>query len=530
MNILLVAAGLGTRLYHETANLPKCMVQLGMHPALHYIIENLPTNATRKIVVVGYKGQAITSYLDLNTGADWIYVHQQSPVGPCNAVYLGLKAADLTQPTLILWSDIIIAKEDLKAITATEDNLFLVSTSDFDRTVPIPRYSVQTEGTKIISCQARQTLENGLIGGWWIQDTTDLFNIAAKYNAQRESEFTPILADYVQRHECHIYPVRDYYDFGTLDALEATREYFRTKFHTRVYNKLTVEDGMVIKQGPRVVEEFNWYRHVPDAKFVPEVKLKQGDLYLEEIPAAQTVYQYLLKEKDIRQVIFLLERITAVVKTKLHLPTGNDIPEADISQMYLEKPRASIYGVERFLPHDILYEDFRINSKEMRPALFLLVDVYEQLSQKLLPNPQVFIHGDLTLSNILLSESHHFYFIDPRGYFGSTPLYGDRLYDIAKLYYSLVGNFDSWNTGKYRLYIDNKDIFYYIENTGYSFLGQWLLNQFAVDKLLIDFIHATIWLSLCAHSLNDIQALTVAYVKGTEILNQVWEELHATVS
>lgn len=50
------------------------------------------------------------------------------------------------------------------------------------------------------------------------------------------------------------------------------------------------------------------------------------------------------------------------------------------------------------------------------------------------------IHGDCQFNNILLSSNREdLIFIDPRGYFGKSELYGLEEYDTAKLYFALTG-------------------------------------------------------------------------------------------
>ena len=68
------------------------------------------------------------------------------------------------------------------------------------------------------------------------------------------------------------------------------------------------------------------------------------------------------------------------------------------------------------------------------------------------------IHGDNTFSNTIADENSKIWFIDPRGVFGSTPIYGDRRYDYAKLYYSAYGNYDSINSKDYRIKLDKRNV------------------------------------------------------------------------
>lgn len=50
------------------------------------------------------------------------------------------------------------------------------------------------------------------------------------------------------------------------------------------------------------------------------------------------------------------------------------------------------------------------------------------------------IHGDMVMSNILMNKPEKIKFVDMRGKLGNkTTIYGDWLYDWAKLYQSLIG-------------------------------------------------------------------------------------------
>jgi len=63
-------------------------------------------------------------------------------------------------------------------------------------------------------------------------------------------------------------------------------------------------------------------------------------------------------------------------------------------------------------------------------------------------------HGDFCFSNILFdSKVECIKCIDPRGLLpdGTMSVYGDRRYDVAKLYHSAIGLYDFIIAGRYRL-------------------------------------------------------------------------------
>lgn len=100
------------------------------------------------------------------------------------------------------------------------------------------------------------------------------------------------------------------------------------------------------------------------------------------------------------------------------------------------------------------------------------------------------IHGDIHLGNIL-EDNDKLYFIDPRGYFGETKLFGLYEYDYAKLMFGLSGYsvFDNMNIDKLDIEDNNitidfiKDYEYVFQNelfnktTTIICLSIWLANN-----------------------------------------------------
>jgi hypothetical protein len=93
------------------------------------------------------------------------------------------------------------------------------------------------------------------------------------------------------------------------------------------------------------------------------------------------------------------------------------------------------------------------------------------------------IHGDPQYNNIIF-DNYHITFIDPKGCFGSSKIYGIKEYDIAKLFFSLSGYEKFDNMTFHDLNIDNKNLnidFINIPNFNsqivkYLFISIWLSN------------------------------------------------------
>ena len=140
-----------------------------------------------------------------------------------------------------------------------------------------------------------------------------------------------------------------------------------------------------------------------------------------------------------------------------------------------------------------------------------------------LPNTFKLIHGDCTFSNILLRCDGSPVLIDPRGYFGDTELYGDPAYDWAKLYYSIVGNYDQFNLKRFSLDIRKNEVKLHIESNHWenteSFFFDLLKDE--VTPRQIKLFHAIIWLSLTTYAWEDYDSICGAFYNGLSYLEDV---------
>lgn len=128
------------------------------------------------------------------------------------------------------------------------------------------------------------------------------------------------------------------------------------------------------------------------------------------------------------------------------------------------------------------------------------------------------IHGDTHLGNILLDENNNLFFIDPRGYFGESKLFGLYEYDYAKLLFGLSGYsvFDNMIIDELTIINNNIEIDF-IKNYEYIFekkifdeitillcLSIWLANNSCfsnvnkkITSLMIAYYYCEKYLDLC---------------------------------
>ena len=177
-----------------------------------------------------------------------------------------------------------------------------------------------------------------------------------------------------------------------------------------------------------------------------------------------------------------------------------------------------IYDLVPFA-HD---ETITINGKKCRNVFFHKEELNQAVA-KYFPSTFKFIHGDCTFSNTLLRSDGTPMLIDPRGYFGNTELYGDPAYDWAKLYYSVVGNYDQFNLKRFVLDIREQDVTLSIESNHWEDMEPvfFELLKDNVTERQIKLFHAIIWLSLTTYAWEDYDSICGAFYNGLYYLEDV---------
>ena len=121
------------------------------------------------------------------------------------------------------------------------------------------------------------------------------------------------------------------------------------------------------------------------------------------------------------------------------------------------------------------------------------------------------IFGDCQFSNILINPINilDIIFIDPRGYFGNSMIYGPIEYDYAKVLYGISGydrfNFNYFNMKK----IDHESIEFDI--TGFYYNKKFIDTYF--NKIHKAYL-VIIWLSLAEYNKNNIWKCLASYYYG----------------
>lgn len=225
-------------------------------------------------------------------------------------------------------------------------------------------------------------------------------------------------------------PYADYYIddlcVSPYDDLEKELGFYKSKIDTRSFNNIT--QGVIqtyTKRGIDLSGEIYWYKNMPSSlKDMFPIFIDSGDgFYVMEkingIPFSRLLISEDLTTEHLKHIMNSIERI--------HNTPYTDSDSINIYQNYCQKlcERYKSYNYSRY-----------VKSEEVYSILYQKLKEYEtnDLGQKCI------IHGDTVLTNILINQFGKIKFIDMRGKVGNNiTLFGDRFYDWAKLFQSLVG-------------------------------------------------------------------------------------------
>jgi hypothetical protein len=123
------------------------------------------------------------------------------------------------------------------------------------------------------------------------------------------------------------------------------------------------------------------------------------------------------------------------------------------------------------------------------------------------------IIGDCNFSNILINPNNidDIIFIDPRGYFGNTSIFGLKEYDYSKILYGISG-YDNFNSNFFNIKninIEKKSINFDIKPINFN--KKYINKYFNKVHKAFMIIH---WLSLADYNKNNIWKCLTSYYYG----------------
>ena len=490
--IIVQAGGSGSRLEHLTRNKPKALVPVDNLPMMFYLFKKYPKK--RFIIISDYKKEVLHEYLNCFATVKYHIVDAVGK-GTCAGLRQALSILPTNTPFLLIWSDLILP--DIFELPTNYDNYIGIS-----RTFPC-RWSYIND-----TFVEQKSIEHG-IAGFFIFKEKSYF-----HSVPESGELVRWMKE--QQLKMTEWSLAGTREFG---LIEEYRKLCPAK--CRPFNKVTVKNDHFIKealdkQGEALaIRECNWYKTVgnkcPDV--LPRI-YKTSPLEMEYIHGIN-IYEVRLEYMQRKEI---LKEIISALHT-LHECETVPTDYFSIREAYFTKTIKRLRQVRDLIP----FTNDRfiiINGKKCR-NIFFYQDTLEKRITNISCDHFCIIHGDCTFSNIMLRETGKPVLIDPRGYFGFSEIYGDPLYDWAKLYYSIVGNYDRFNLKDFRLNLCDNEVNLEIASSGWEDLENEFFELTKTSAEDIKLIHAIIWLSLTTYTWENYDSICAAFYNGLYLLEDI---------
>ena len=491
--IIVQAGGRGSRLETLTTNKPKALVPVGNLPMIFHLFKKYP-NAKFKIIA-DYQKETFKRYLKAYATVDYEVV-DAAKKGTCSGIKDCLDKIPEDMPFMLIWCDLVLSNI-MENINLKKDVNYIGISKDFPC-----RWSFVNE-----CFEEKPSTENGVAGLFIFKNKKEIEDVPD------EGEFVRYLS-YKKDIKFERLNMYGGLEIGTMLS------YFQNELNKpkcRPFNKMEFKGDIVLKypineQGRKLAEdEIAWYKKVATLgyKNIPQI-YGYDPLVMEKIKG-QNIFEYAFLTKGFKRA--LLSKIVDALKNLHKLEPCISAQQGDCEENYITKTFARLEKVKDLVPF-AQDEYVYINEKKCHNIFYVKDRIISDM-QQMYPQEFYLIHGDCTFHNMMIeTDGVRPILIDPRGYFGQTKFYGDVDYDWAKLYYSVVGDYDQFNRKNFSLEIREKDVDLMIVSNNWKELETDFFELTQSNPKKIKLLHAIIWLSLTTYAWEDYDAICGAFYKG----------------
>ena len=495
LQIIVQAGGRGSRLRHHTWNKPKCLVSVRGKPLLYHLFDRFPN--AHFTIIGDYAFDQLEKYLTINPPVASFNLIKTTEKGTASGIAEALKLIPDSAELILTWSDLIIGQlPDWPAVNKP----VVCTTNSF-----ICRWTYQDNVLK------EMPGSEGIPGLFYFSKASLL------PTPPNSGEFVKWFSKNVHNFEtllCN--DLEELGDFSTIE-MQNDRAGFSRFFNEVKILETTVEKKAIDPNYSHLIgKEQAWYKSVSDLGFRRVPKILETTPYIMQRINGQHAYQ--MHDLTIReQRAVLADYLDALIS--LHDLGTQPSDDEDVLETYITKTISRVNSVKNIIPN-FDQKSITVNGLKCK-NVFLDIDIFDSIFKEL--NPKFFtpIHGDPTFSNTLIDKNLRTWFIDPRGYFAKPGIWGDPLYDFAKLYYSAVGNYDTFNRRKFKLHVDSETVEIIMEESKFLAVGKEIFADFfPKDLAKIEVLHGLIWLALSGYAKDDIDSVIGSYYLGLYYLEQ----------
>jgi hypothetical protein len=544
MDVVILASGLGSRLNKFTHDIiPKYLINLDDNTGLYYIINYWSKYSQNIYLVINSKFNIITKfYINniLNSYKNKIIIINYDSIDGTAYTLNHILNNELKQKNiknlLLTWCDLYPIEKinfDLFNNNTESNNITIFTNGDKCRYLLDKNNSIK----KSIECNGN------IIGIYYFQNYIPFF---LDDNCKNND-----IVEYLENiGEITNYKLKDIIDYGDEEKILKLIEKNNINekgMRCRYFNDIQIIDNNKLlkkgknDKGKQIIQyEKKWYKYINSlntniiSDFLPKLyNIYENGILIEYKNKHIPIYKifsnyekYILtlnneNEKTIKNTEYNIIKITVL---KNILDKVNKLHNIEIKReskiIFLNNLKKEIY--DKLYERKKIIDDFinyfgnitivnniKINTFDniVDKCKNIIIQYYE--SHKKYDYSIIF--GDCQFSNILINQDDisDIIFIDPRGYFGNSIIFGPIEYDYAKILYGISGydkfNFNYFNIKK----IDNESIEFEIREFYYD---KKIINKYfnEVHKAYL----VIIWLSLAEYNKNNIWKCLASYYYG----------------
>jgi hypothetical protein len=355
----------------------------------------------------------------------------------------------------------------------------------------------------------------------------------------KSDEFLPAIQKYSEKVPFKFIEVTEWHDVGHLDRYYKSKQMVAARFFNTI--KIDNRRGILVKQSDdkeKLVKEIQWYLKLPISLKYMAPNIFDYSVDAESAFVKMEYYTYAtlheiflfgdmppsVWDNIIANLMFYLNEMQCFKAEVTHL----EFKEC-VNEMYYNK---TISRLNKYCDIDF-NKNIIINRIEYKPLQFYMdsLDKILYLSGIYDRDTISVIHGDYCASNILIDNKRNIIrLVDPRGSFGKYDIYGDPIYDIAKLMHSFDGKYDfiiadnftvkcENNTFEYRLFISEK------QKQVSDKLVATAKKTYADDFIRIKLVESLLFLSMLPLHSDKPDRQKAFLCIGVELLDFVCKEL-----
>ncbi len=350
------------------------------------------------------------------------------------------------------------------------------------------------------------------------------------------------LQPYIDAGELRAYPAGQWFDCGNLDLLASSR---RRLLQSRSFNSIQIDElrGTLTKRSQhagKFLNEINYYRLLPRdlVTFFPRLvdfSLAPKDTWLTleyyGYPTLSEIWVFEEFEAQYWEMIF--QSLARIIECFSRYTV--ELSSRAVFHFYWNK---TVERLAAFAEQDAAFArlveapQVTLDGRPLKGWRNIQAEVEKLVNLAAARATGQIIHGDLCFPNILYDPvSRIFKFIDPRGSFAESGIFGDVRYDLAKLLQSVDGGYDLLVHDMFVLKGEgvNLELQQFFPEVRPAVLGGFA-RVFGGRHDLRDLrlLEGLLFLSMCPLHQDNARRQTAMFAIGLRILNEVLndEDMH----